>query len=172
MNRAYRRAAKAQGIHHDLMPDNLARLVVAAEQAGQPGYAELLREVRHGGLALIGGFDRHAAMTVADLNRAARPTVVLVGDDDYQSTGPRGWSSATTIADWAECAVVHAAASTAVSYAAAAAAARLRGRAVLIETSTAFAYEWEALFSRKHVLLVLPKNGRPHPVMPAREAMH
>ena len=172
VSRAPRRAAQACAIHRDFMPDDLAKLVVAAEQAGQPGYAELIREVRRGGLAVISGFPRHQTMTAADLNRAARPTVVLVGDDDYSSTGPRGWCCAANLAEWAAAAVIHASAATAESYAEAAKAARLLGRAVLVETDTAHADEWAAVFPGRPVLGVLPKGGRPHPVMPARETMN
>jgi hypothetical protein len=116
------------------------------------------------------------ALTVADavkvsgLNRAARPTVAVIGDDDYRSTGPAGWRCSAAIAEWAAAAVIHAAGATAESYGEAAKAARLLGRAVLIETDTANALAWAKVFEGRPVLVVAPTTG-PHPVMPPRSSM-
>jgi hypothetical protein len=171
MNRAERRATKAQSVLQACTPDNLAKAAVAAEQAGQPGVAELMREVRRGGLAVFFSSDRQQVVTLAELNQAVRPTVVVVGDDDYQSTGPSGWRCSAVVSEWAAAAVVHAAGATAESYSEAVRAARLLGRAVLIETDTAHAEEWALVFEPKRVLLVLPKTG-PHPILPPRSALH
>ena len=171
MSRAQRRASEARSLLQACTPDNLAKAAVAADQAGQPGVAELMREVRRGGLAILFNSDRHQTVTAADLNEAARPTIVVVGDDDYQSTGPAGWRCSATVAEWAVAAVIHAAGATAESYAEAAKAARLLGRAVLIETSTAYAFEWAESFKPKRVLMVLPQDG-PHPILPPRGALN
>jgi hypothetical protein len=171
VNRAQRRAAKAKGVFHACTPDNLVKAAVVADQAGRPGIGELMRQVRRGGLALLLQSARDEPLTVAELNEAARPTVVVIGDDDYASTGPAGWRCSGAIAEWAAAAVVHAAGATAESYAEAAKAARQLGRALLIETDTAHAEEWAMMFQGRPVLLVMPKDGS-HPVMPARGAVH
>ena len=171
MNRHQRRAAKARSILQACKPDDLANAAAMADQAGQPGVAELMREVRRGGIAVCFNSDRKRKMTVAELNQAARPTIVVVGDDDYSSSGPSGWRCSATIADWAAAVVVHAAGADAESYAEAAKAARLLGRAVIIETDTAHAKDWATVFKGRPVLLVLPKSG-PHPIVPPRSSLN
>jgi beta-phosphoglucomutase-like phosphatase (HAD superfamily) len=142
-----------------------------ADQTGQPGVAELMRQVRRGGLALFFSSDRKQTVTVTELNQAALPTVVVVGDDDYSSSGPAGWRCSAAIAEWAAAAVIHAAGATAESYGEAAKAARLLGRAVLIETDTAHALAWAKVFEGRPVLVVAPTTG-PHPILPPRSAVH
>jgi hypothetical protein len=159
---------KARGTLQACTPDNLAKAAMAADQAGQPGVAELMREVRRGGLCVFFNSDRSQTITMAELNQAQRPTVVVIGDDDYSSTGPAGWRCSATIAQWPAAVVVHAAGATAESYAEAVKAARLLGRAVLVETDTAHVEEWAMTFYGRPVLLVLPKGGQ-HPVQPSQE---
>jgi beta-phosphoglucomutase-like phosphatase (HAD superfamily) len=171
MNRAHRRAAKARSTLEACTPENLAKAAVVADQAGQPGVAELMREVRRGGLALFFSSDRKQTVTVAELNQAALPTVVVVGDDDYSSSGPAGWRCSAALAEWAAAAVIHAAGATAGTYAEAAKAARLLGRAVLIETDTAHAAAWAEVFQGRPVLIVAPTTG-PHPILPPREKLN
>lgn len=170
MNRAQRRAAKARTSLHACTPENLAKASVLSDQAGQPGVAELMRQVRRGGLAVFFASDRKQPVTVAELNQAARPTVVVIGDDDYRSTGPSGWLATPVFAEWASAAVVHAAGASAESYAEAVKAARLLGRAVLVETSTGYAHEWAKTFAPRRVLMVLPKSGL-HPISPRYEVL-
>lgn len=111
--------------------------------------------------------DRNQRIATKLLNRG-RPTVVVVGDDDYCSTGPKGWSGTPALVQWAAAAVIHAAGSSAESYSEAAKAARLRSRTVLIETDTAHAKDWALAFRDRPCLLVLPKSG-PHPIVPRQE---
>jgi len=130
-----------------------------------------MRQVRRGGLAVLFNSDRGQRVTADELNQAQRPTVVVIGDDDYASSGPAGWRCSATIAGWAAAAIVHAAAATAESYAEAAKAARLLGRAVLIETDTAHALAWAKVFEGRPVLVVAPTTG-PHPILPPRSAIN
>ena len=171
MNRAQRRAAKGKANYQACTPENLAHASVAADQAGQPGVAELMRELRRGGLAVIFDSNRDQPVSVEELNEAQLPTLAVIGDDDYRSTGPSGWRATPTLAAWAAAAVIHAAGASAESYAEAAKAARVLGRAVLVETDTAHVEQWAMVFSGRPVLLVLPKDG-PHPIMPERSAIH
>jgi hypothetical protein len=170
MNRHERRAQKARSTLEACTPENLAKASVAADQAGQPGVAQLMREVRRGGLAVFFGSDRMQKITVEDLDQAQRPTLAVVGDDDYRSTGPSGWMATPALVTWAAAAVIHAAGASAETYAEAAEAARISGRAVLIETDTAHAEQWAMVFEERPVLLVLPRDGA-HPTLPERSAM-
>lgn len=135
-----------------------------AEQAGQPGVAELLRQVRRGGLAIVFCSSRTDPLDIADLDQAPCPVVVVVGDDDYASTGPAGWRAASTLAAWARAAVVHAAGATADTYRQAADAARIVGHSVLVETDSAHALEWAAIFHEQPVLTVFATDGQ-HPAL-------
>jgi hypothetical protein len=170
MNRHERRTQKARSTLEACSPENLAKASVMADQAGQAGVAELMREVRRGGLAVFFGSDRMQKVTVEDLDQAQRPTLAVVGDDDYRSTGPAGWRATPTLAAWAAAAVIHAAGASAETYAEAAKVARVKGRAVLIETDTAHVEQWAMVFQSCPVLLVLPRDGA-HPVLPPRSAM-
>ncbi|WP_158323030.1 hypothetical protein, partial [Acidisphaera rubrifaciens] len=139
--------------------------IVAAEQAGQPGLAELLRAVRRGEMQLVSVGHRDAEITARDLPKTGA-AVVLIGDDDYSSSGPAGWRCADVVAAWAEAAVVHAAGATAETYQEAVHAARFLGRCVLIETDTVHAREWVGRFYQKPTLVIVPRDG----VHPARAA--
>lgn len=96
---------------------------------------------------------------------------MLIGDDDYASTGPAGWNCAEIIIAWASCAVVHAAGPSAETYLEAAAGARVTGACALIETDAQHADDWVARFNGKPVLLVLPVGGR-HPTSPQAGEIH
>jgi hypothetical protein len=99
------------------------------------------------------------------------PLVALIGDDDYQSSGPAGWLCAKRVAQHTACAVIHAAGATADTYAQALTGARLMGSCALIETDTERAREWAELWRGKPALLVWPRGGV-HPVMPNRGGVH
>jgi hypothetical protein len=176
MNRQQRRAQAAQCrrfgtiARFNCTPDNVAKAIVAAVQCGQPGVAELLRHVRSGDIQIVQVESRDADIATADLIIVDRPAVALVGDDDYRSTGPKGWRSATTISAWARSAVIHAAGATADTYREAVRGAHVTGRCALIETDAAHADAWAGVFTGKPVLVILPRDGV-HPVMPRREAM-
>ena len=171
MNRQQRRASQRAGTAiNECSYENLARAAMQADQSGHHGFAELFRQMMKGGLALVVVTDRNQKITNADMPTI--PTIAVVGDDDAAPTGPAGWACTAAIAEWASCAMIHAAADDAKSYAEAARAARVVGNVVLIETDTAHAGEWAAIFAGKPpTLLVWPKNGV-HPVMPARETMN
>ncbi len=163
MNRHQRRATKRQSIPFiRCTREQLATAAIRLDQAEQPGAAALMREAMRGGLAIVGLTDRQAAADVANLP-LDRSTVLIVGDDDYATTGPAGWRCAETIAAWAACAVVHGAGATAATYLEAARGAREAGRCALIETDAAHAAEWVARFAGKPVLVIVPREGG-HPV--------
>ena len=177
MNRHQRRADAARGRAKPITSKlarckatDLARAIVAAEQAGQPGVAALLREVAAGRIALFSVDSRNGVFDANQLNGCKLPVVAVVGDDDYRSTGPAGWKYAATIASWARCGVIHAAGATAGTYGEAIRGALVHGRAVLVETNSAHAADWAAMFIGKPALLILPRKGA-HPIAPRREAI-
>lgn len=164
MNRQQRRAAARQTIpFFRCSRENLANAAMRADQARQPGMAALLREMMRGGLALVSITDRAATADLDEVRQKCRPTVLIVGDDDHASAGPAGWKCAHAVAAWAACAIVHAAGATAETYLEAAHAGRFMGACALIETDTAHAEQWTALFVGKPTLLVLPRGGV-HPI--------
>lgn len=111
---------------------------------------------------------------MAMLKRAPRPVLVLIGDDDYASTGPAGWACTPTLLRWARAAMVHGTGADVATYQLAVQMAVGCRRGLLIETSSPFARVWrEALRTARqpvpNVTLVAPNDA--HPVMPARGAM-
>lgn len=173
MNRQQRRTAKRQQLRgfHACALGNLATAAMRADQAGQPGTAELFRAAMQGNLALAIISGRNVIVTASDLRCGDDAVLTLIGDDDYQSTGPRGWACAATVAAWARCAVVHASGASAETYREAILGARVKGRVVLIETSSANAMAWADLFVGMPTLLVLPRAGD-HPIRPAAGDVH
>jgi hypothetical protein len=173
MNRQQRRAAERQHkrTFHACKRGNLATAAMMADQAGQPGTAELFRAAMQGNLGLAVITKRDVKVSAADLQRGDDAVLTLIGDDDYQSTGPRGWACASAVAAWAKCAVIHAAGASAETYREAILGARVKGAAVLVETNTANAKAWADLFAGKPTLLVLSRAGD-HPIQPAAGDVH
>lgn len=79
---------------------------------------------------------------LAKLRQAGLPAVVVLGDDDYRTSGPSGWPAADKALSWAKAAVIHAAGGRPEHYAAAVADAQRFGRLVLIETADVAADDW------------------------------
>jgi len=102
----------------------------------------------------------------------SRPTLLIVGDDDHQSTGPAAWPG--ELREYAPAAMIHAAAADVPSYQLALKRCLEERRYVLVETSSTRLLEWGAYFataSRKVLLdIVRPPAGQQHPV--PREKMH
>jgi hypothetical protein len=106
---------------------------------------------------------------------AGRPSIIVIGDDDYADRGPAGWRQAERVARWAKGAVIHAAGAELEHYEAAVAAAQRVGRFALVECSTTTAPAWVDLFRRQPhqagLLLIQPTTG-PHPLPLAQERLH
>lgn len=101
------------------------------------------------------------------LDQRSRPVLVLISDDDYESSGPKGWTCALRVGRWAKGGIIHAAAGEAEHYELALAGTLLAARFVLVETSASQQAEWQALFSPKMPILnIVPRDGV-HPAPPA-----
>ena len=104
------------------------------------------------------------------LKAAARPVLVLVGDDDATPSGPADWPQAERLLRWCRYEVVHSTGAERGHYAAAVAGALVHRRALLIETATACEPAWLALLYRVRPclpgLIVRVPVGRPaHPTL-------
>lgn len=153
-------------------PDQIDRLIVHASALGLPGRVELLRAVRGGAINLL-EIGRQSAAPVRTLERSLRPVVMVLGDDDYASTGPSGWAAWQRLSYWARTAMVHATGADAASYRLAIGMALAHRRFLLIETDSAHAHDWGAALHKRNIPAIglVPPDGA-HPVMPPRGGMH
>jgi hypothetical protein len=153
--------------------DDLAAMIAESSRSCAH-YVPLLRAVRAGRVALALP-ERHGAISSTRLKRAGRPVVVVLGDDDYMTTGPDGWVCTERVFGWARHIIIHAAAGHAEHYEAIALAAQVSGRLVLIETSSDAAVAWNnaavKLGRRAVIQAVIPGPGVQHPAPLDRSAM-
>lgn len=145
--------------------DEIDRLIALAVSMSCVGRVELLRAVRAGVISLV-ELERDAALPVRAMQKLRRPVLLLVGDDDYASTGPAGWATTRRLSYWAKGAMVNATGADVPSYRAAISMALTYRRFVLIETDTAHAEEWaNALVARRiQCIGLLPGDGVAHPL--------
>ena len=127
----------------------------------------LLRAARDG-LISLSQSPRGTAVPIKLLDKANRPAIALIGDDDYQSSGPSGWKSMHRLLGWAKGALIHGTGADVPSYEVAIQMALHYRRFLLIETDSAHVREWGDLLRSRHVpfLALFPSNGV-HPVAPA-----
>jgi len=151
--------------------DQLDR-IIAAVSVHAPWSVPLYRGVRDGRVNLIQP-QRDAVLTATMLTKSSRPLIVLVSDDDYQSTGPSGWACASILQSWGFCAVIHAAAGEPQDYELAVETAWVIQRFVLVETATAFQTGWQNhLGPHMPTLTIQAIDYFPHPKVPAPGATH
>jgi len=156
-------------------PDDFARLIALSEGMGDGYMTELLRPAARGELNLVVPGRDTVQPPFYRLAKRGRPIVAVVGDDDYQTTGPDGWACADKLRAWAAFAIVRGTGAQRQHYAAAAAMAADVRRLLFIETSSAGAQMWAGFLSERTPTLrfmgVLPPDGS-HPVTPARGGLH
>lgn len=150
-------------------------LIARAEQIGQPDINEVLRPASAGVLNAVFAF-RDSHITMRQLKTSDRPVLVIIGDDDYASTGPVGWPDATKLMRWARFVILHGAGGEPGHYSAAVMAAQVHHRALMIETDTAHLDAWRALVMRIRPngagLIVRTRPGAPpHPMMHAPDGV-
>jgi len=156
-------------------PADFARLIAVSEQMGDGYMTELVRPASRGDLNLMVLSRGTVQPPFYRLAKKCRPIVALVGDDDYQTTGPDGWTCADKLRTWAAFAVVHGTGAKREHYAMAAAMVAKVGRLLLIETSSEGAQQWAGFLRERTPPLMfmglLPPEGA-HPVMPAKGELH
>lgn len=146
---------------------DLDRIIAAVAQI-TPWAVPLYRAVRAGDINLITP-QRDAQVQKAVLANTRRPCVVLLGDDDYRSTGPAGWACARRVRAWGGGAVLHATGGEARHYEAAVAAAVAYQRLILVETASTQQDAWLAFLAPKPVHLITNRDSAPHPATPNKE---
>jgi hypothetical protein len=108
------------------------------------------------------------------LKGSTRPTIVLIGDDDYASTGPSGWPHIGKLRRWANTAIVHAAAGAASHYQLAVDQAQQFRRLLLIETDAVHAEQWVKVLAGTigaiPTTVILPSGA--HPVRSEASELH
>jgi len=152
-------------------PDQIDRLIALCHDLGLVGRQQLLRAVRRGQIGIIEPA-RGAVVPLKLLERSLLPTIAIIGDDDYASTGPSGWPATRRLFRWAAGAMIHATGADAASYQFAIDITLRCGRFLLIETGTAHMREWGDALQARHIPFIglQPPSGS-HPVMPPKGAM-
>jgi hypothetical protein len=153
-------------------PEHIDRVIAMLSAAGQRGQAELFRAVRAGeiNVAIVG---RQNPAPMKTIETSPRAVIVLIGDDDYQSTGPSGFVAWQRLSYWARAAMVHATGGDAASYRLAIAMAVMHQKFLLIETDSAHAHAWGDALRRRNIPAIglLPRDGV-HPAPPKRAETH
>ena len=154
----------------NLTREQAAKFVEVMHQI-QPFRVPLARAVANGTIMLC-SIDRGAPYPRRDLEASTRrPIVTLIGDDDYETTGPKAFPAAGRLARyWANAIMLHAAGGETHHYDLVVAQAALSRRVLVVETDSAHADEWRDFLGngrRVPLLCVLPTGGV-HPVMPER----
>ncbi len=153
---------------HNCRREDVARAIVMLQQAGHLAHVELFRGVMQGAIGLGVISSRETPWNAADVPSGAHPTILLIGDDDYCSTGPPGWRAARGALSWTRAAIVHGAGATPECYRDAVIAAVHYKRLLLVETDFTHMEEWAAAVAGKPTLKVVPTDGL-HPIAPLRE---
>jgi hypothetical protein len=152
-------------------PDQIDRLIALCADLGLVGRTQLLRAVRRGEIGIIEPA-RGAVVPSKLLERSLLPTIAIIGDDEYASTGPPAWPATRRLFRWAAGAMIHATGADAARYQFAISLTLQCRRFLLIETSTAHMREWgEALQARDIPFIGLHPPSGSHPIMPPKVAM-
>ena len=151
---------------NDLDPRSIAKAIEACASCGSDHHIPLFQAVGVGRLALTALTDRLARPNLYALNKSRTPALILVGDDDYHTTGPLGWAATEQLTHWAKGALVHGTNGDRRSYAMAIEMAEHYGRLLLIETSSDAAEAWVDVLRLAGVptILLRPGGGGSHPV--------
>lgn len=147
--------------------DQFAAVIAQISQAGFAFKIPLYRAAQAGIISLC-EITRDATPPLKRLDRTSRPVVILVGDDDYASTGPDGWIAARRLMYWTRAAIVHGSGGTAEDYCAAVAMAIQWDKMLLVETSSEHLMAWAGVVQRapRRIAAVFKRPTAPgiHPV--------
>jgi hypothetical protein len=148
--------------------------LAAAASLHAPHYLPLIRAVQAGRL-LVAAPTRQGTVSLGRLRRSGRPAMVVIGDDDYGTTGPDGWACAERVLGWARQIIIHAAAGHPEDYAGIVAATQVVRRLVLIECASSAAMAWNqtaVAWGRQATLqTIIPPPGVQHPAPLVRSKM-
>jgi hypothetical protein len=151
----------------------MAAMAATASAAGY-GHLTILLEAVNAGLIGLLVPTRPAILPKRQLRRCDIPTIVLVGDDDHETTGPSAWAWASSLQRWATRAIVHGAGATLTEYRAAVYMCLAVNKLVLVETSSSHIPTWATHFAEAKppvpIALIVPRDGQ-HPKPIPREQM-
>jgi hypothetical protein len=116
--------------------------VIAHLSRSQYAYKVPLYRAAQAGMISLCEITRGATPPLKRLDRTDRPSIVLVGDDDYASTGPAGWVATRRLMYWIRAALVHGTGGTMEDYCGAVAMALKWDKVVLVETSSEHLVNW------------------------------
>ncbi|MCX7380031.1 MAG: hypothetical protein NT133_01130 [Alphaproteobacteria bacterium] len=141
------------------------RMISAMTQAGDGAHLELLLAVKRREIAFA-MLLRGEVPPMGALKRSGKPTIVLIGDDDYRTSGPTGWAGLRPLMRWARFGLVHAAGADVATYRHALRLVRRERRLVMVETAASAHTAWRVLFNAFRVPadLIYPEHGI-HPTM-------
>lgn len=153
--------------------DQIPGLIARYQQAGQHHRVPLLMALYTGAISYAeawrgagGGYLRAFMARTSN-----RPAVLLVGDDDYRSTGPAGWPMADAMARWCRFAIVHATGAEVSHYQSALLLAEAHGTVLFVETDSAHEAAWveavQAAPGSRGLQIIRTRSGGVHPVLPA-----
>jgi hypothetical protein len=154
----------------------IRRVCAAAASIGAP-QLPLLEAAASGAIGLLLLRNPATPWPTATMRKSTGPTIVLIGDDpdvrDAASLGPDQWSCVRNIRYWqpAGC-LIHAAGGKPEHYRMAVTVALQLRRVVVVECSSATAPAWAQALRCRNTMVIIPPNGAPHPVAPARWSAH
>lgn len=159
--------AAAREIHVNKAAD-ISRMIAVLVANDLSHRAELMCAVRDGAICVIEP-RRDFIVAMRVLKTTSRPTLVVVGDDDYAATGPDGWSTLPNLLRWARGAMVHGTGADISSYRAAIGMTLFHRKFVLVETDSAHVQEWGGRFLARRIPTIglVPSSGA-HPLPLAR----
>lgn len=156
--------------------DDLLEAIRLNEAAGAMGQAHLMRALQQGRIAYFPLLPDSSSSRFKAFVRAIsrRPAIALIGDDDGFDRGPQGWSLTGRAVAWARRIMIHGAGGEIAHYEAAILAAKVAGRCLVVECSSATLPAWIDLArTAAHsppTLIIEPRNGV-HPLPVDRRAM-
>jgi hypothetical protein len=151
-------------------PDQISRLIGAVTQAGEAHHAVWLAAAQRGEIAALQiEPGARIPLRMLDVQPDQRPLLILLCGDGASPVGPDGFPQARRILRWARAIILHGAGAEPGHYATAVASARMTGRAVLVETTTAHLPAWRAMRDRvaekTPTLVIDTRPGEPaHPI--------
>jgi hypothetical protein len=148
-------------------------MIIGCLREGAIGSAHLLRAMKAGKIALlpISTNVDPAEVEILLKNKLAKPTVILVGDDDGMDRGPAGFPAIKVIVRWSKKILLHASGAEIWHYDLAVKAASENGHCLLIECNARTLSAWMAVIAAEgrlpQTFLVLAKDGQ-HPISGAK----
>lgn len=146
----------------------IANLIALCTTHNSTHHIPLFQSVGTGRIVMTGLHDRLSRPNLNALNKAHQPGVILIADDEGNTTGPLGWVATSQMLAWANGAMVHATGGDRASYVMAVMMAETSGRFLLIETSSDAADSWAEVLVKANIKTVIlkPSGDGLHPVEP------